>query len=134
MALTKNPDFYAAGVPCYGMVDLIADYNLVKDRWGLWYETEMGTPKTDSLLFVDRSAIHFIDNLTAPILIFQGENDTNVPKWSSDMFVEKLKTLNKPVDYVVYPEEGHGFVKRVNRIDWIRKTVAFFEQNLKDGK
>jgi len=134
MALTKDADFYAAGVPCFGMVDLIADYNLVKDRWGLWYETEMGTPKTDSLLFVDRSAIHFIDNLKAPILIFQGENDTNVPKWSSDMFVEKLKTLNKPVDYVVYQEEGHGFVKRVNRIDWIQKTVAFFKQNLMDGK
>ena len=134
MALTKDADFYAAGVPCFGMVDLIADYNLVKDRWGLWYETEMGTPKTDSLLFVDRSAIHFIDNLKAHILIFQGENDTNVPKWSSDMFVEKLKSLNKPVDYVVYPDEGHGFVKRVNRIDWIQKTVAFFEQNLKDSK
>jgi hypothetical protein len=43
MALTKMLIFYAAGVPCFGMVDLIADYNLVKDRWGLWYETEMGT-------------------------------------------------------------------------------------------
>jgi dipeptidyl aminopeptidase/acylaminoacyl peptidase len=83
---------------------------------------------------VNRSAIHFIDNLKAPILIFQGENDTNVPKWSSDMFVEKLKTLNKPVDYVVYPDEGHGFVKRANRIDWTQRTVTFFKQNLIDRK
>lgn len=134
MALTKNADYYAAGIPCYGMVDLIADYNLVKDRWGLWYETEMGTPKTDSLLFVDRSAIHFIDKLKAPILIFQGANDTNVPKWSSDLFVEKLKTLNKPVDYVVYADEGHGFTKRVNRVDYAQKTVDFFAKNLMDKK
>jgi alpha-beta hydrolase superfamily lysophospholipase len=48
--------------------------------------------KTDSLLFVDRSAIHFIDNLKAPILIFQGENDTNVPKWSKRYVCEKLKS------------------------------------------
>lgn len=130
IALTKNADYYAAGVPCYGMVDLIADYNLVKDRWGLWYETEMGTPKTDSLLLVDRSAIHFIDKLKAPILIFQGANDTNVPQWSSDLFVAKLKKLKKPVDYVVYPDEGHGFTKRVNRIDYTQKTVDFFKHNL----
>ena len=132
MALTKNADFYAAGVPCYGMVDLIADYNLGKDRWGLWYEGEMGNPKTDSLLFVNRSPIHFINQLKAPILIFQGANDTNVPKWSSDMFVNKLKTMNKPVDYIVYPNEGHGFTKRANRIDWIQRTVDFFKQNLID--
>jgi dipeptidyl aminopeptidase/acylaminoacyl peptidase len=70
------------------MVDLIADYNLVKDGvCGMKLKWEH---KTDSLLFVDRSAIHFIDNLKAPILIFQGENDTNVPKWSSDMFVKNL--------------------------------------------
>lgn len=134
MALTKNADFYAAGVPCYGMVDLIADYNLCKDRFGLWYEGEMGTPKTDSLLFVNRSPIHFINQLKAPILVFQGANDTNVPKWSSDMFVNKLKIMNKPVDYIVYANEGHGFTKRANRINWIQRTVDFFKQNLIDRK
>ena len=132
IALTMDSDFYAAGAPAYGMVDLILDYNLCKDRFGLWYEGEMGNPKTDSLLFAERSPINFINRIKVPLIVFQGRNDTNVPKWESDLFVAKLKSLNRPVDYIVYPDEGHGFTRRVNIIDRIQKTVYFFQQHLED--
>ncbi len=133
IAVTKDPDLYAAAAPAYGMVDLISDYNFGKDRWGLWYEGEMGNPTTDSLLFVDRSPINFISQIKAPILVFQGANDNNVPKWSSDMIVDSLKSNHKPVEYIVYPNEGHGFYRRANRIDWIQRTIEFFKQNLIDS-
>ena len=130
IALTMDSDFYAAGAPSYGMVDLILDYNLCKDRFGLWYEGEMGNPKTDSLLFAERSPINFINRIKVPMIVFQGTNDTNVPKWESDLFVNKLKFLNRSVDYIVYPDEGHGFTRRVNINDKIQKTVYFFQQHL----
>jgi dipeptidyl aminopeptidase/acylaminoacyl peptidase len=134
IALTKDSDFYAAGAAAYGMVDLILDYNLCKDRWGLWYEGEMGNPIKDSILFADRSPINFISQIKAPLIVFQGANDSNVPKWSSDLVVDALKSMQKPVDYVVYPDEGHGFTRRVNKNDNMQRTVDFFKYHLQDDK
>ena len=130
IALAKDPDFYRAGADSYGMFDLVEDYNLTKDRFGLWYETEMGTPETHAALFADRSAIHFLDQIKAPLIVFQGANDTNVPKDESDKMVEALKKMGRKVEYVVYPDEGHGFTRRANRIDNMQRTVAFFREHL----
>jgi dipeptidyl aminopeptidase/acylaminoacyl peptidase len=130
IALTKDPDFYAAGAEAYGMPDLIVDYKLCKDRFGLWYEIEMGNPTKDSVLFADRSPMNFINQLKAPLIIFQGANDSNVPKNESDLLFNTLKKLGNDPSYIVYPDEGHGFTKRVNINDWIQKTVEFFQKKL----
>jgi dipeptidyl aminopeptidase/acylaminoacyl peptidase len=130
IALAKDPDFYRAGADAYGMFDLVEDYNLTKDRFGLWYETEMGTPETHAELFADRSAIRFLDRIKAPLIVFQGANDTNVPQHESDKMVETLKKLGRKVEYIVYPDEGHGFTRRPNRIDYMQRTVAFFREHL----
>jgi dipeptidyl aminopeptidase/acylaminoacyl peptidase len=130
IALVKDPDFYRAGADSYGMFDLVEDYNLTKDRFGLWYETEMGTPQTHAALFADRSAIRFLDQIKAPLIVFQGANDSNVPKDESDKMVEALKKMGRKVEYVVYPDEGHGFTRRPNRIDNMQRTVAFFREHL----
>lgn len=134
IALTKDFDFYAAGAAAYGMVDLILDYNLCKDRFGLWYEGEMGIPSRDSILFVDRSPIHFIKQIKVPLIVFQGANDSNVPKWASDLVVDTLRAMHKPVDYIVYQDEGHGFTRRVNINDYMQRTVDFFKQHLIDSQ
>jgi dipeptidyl aminopeptidase/acylaminoacyl peptidase len=133
IALAKDPDFYRAGADSYGMFDLVEDYNLTKDRFGLWYETEMGTPETHAALFADRSAIHFLEQIKAPLIVFQGANDTNVPKDESDKMVEALRKMERKVEYVVYPDEGHGFTRRTNRIDNMQRTVAFFHEHLQKG-
>jgi dipeptidyl aminopeptidase/acylaminoacyl peptidase len=130
IALAKDPDFYRAGADSYGMFDLTEDYHLTKDRFGLWYETEMGTPETHAELFADRSAIRFLDRIKAPLIVFQGANDTNVPQHESDKMVEALRKMGRKVEYVVYPDEGHGFTRRPNRIDNMQRTVAFFRQHL----
>lgn len=130
MALTKDPDFYAAGAEKYGMPDLVQDYEITKDRFELWYETEMGNPKADSVLFADRSPIHFLNQLQAPLIVFQGINDTNVPKAESDLVVETLKSMGRSVEYITYPEEGHGFTRRENILDWMQRTVNFFDAQL----
>jgi dipeptidyl aminopeptidase/acylaminoacyl peptidase len=134
IAMTKDSNFYAAGAEKYGMPDLVADYEITNDRFGLWYETEMGNPKTDSVLFQDRSPINFITNLKAPLIVFQGANDTNVPKEESELVVNTLKNIGRDVEYVVYHNEGHGFTHRENNIDCIQRTVNFFKKYLFDTK
>ncbi len=129
-ALAKNKGEWAAGVEAYGMPDLIKDYELTKDRFGDWYQTMMGDPKTSEKLFSERSAINYLDDMKAPLLIFQGANDTNVPEEESRLIYDKLKAMGRDVDMVVYPDEGHGFTRRKNRIDYMKKTVEFFTKHL----
>lgn len=129
-ALVKSTGVWAAGVEAYGMPDLEQDFELSGDRFKDWYATEMGTPKTHAALFHERSPIHFIDRIAAPLLIFQGANDTNVPPAESDLIYQALKKRSAPVEMVVYSDEGHGFTKRVNRVDYYTKTVEFFKKHL----
>jgi dipeptidyl aminopeptidase/acylaminoacyl peptidase len=112
------------------MPDLVQDYDLSKDRFADWYETMMGNPAANKDLFHERSAINYLDDLKAPMLIFQGANDTNVPKAESQLVYDKLKAMGRTVDMVVYPDEGHGFTKRKNRIDYYQRTVDFFVKQL----
>ncbi|MBI3550520.1 MAG: S9 family peptidase [Elusimicrobia bacterium] len=130
MALAKSSSVWAAGAEWYGMHDLAVDYALTRDRFGEWYRTEMGTPETHAELFKDRSPIHFLANVGAPLLIFQGANDTNVPRTESDQLYAKLLERRAPVGLIVYPDEGHGFTRRKNRVDHFKRTVEFFQKQL----
>ncbi|HEX5271519.1 MAG TPA: S9 family peptidase, partial [Gemmataceae bacterium] len=130
MALAKAPDAFAAGAEFYGMPDLVMDYLLSKSRFGDWYETEMGNPKRDAALFRERSPLPYLDDIKAPLLIFQGANDTNVPKAESDLLAAVLKELRKSFEYVVYDDEGHGFTRRKNVLDSSKRTAAFFVKHL----
>ena len=124
-AITATPEVWAAAVDMYGMPDLVQDYDLTVGRSGPWYETEMGTPATQAALFRERSPIHSLDRVKAPLLVLQGANDTNVPKAESDLVVEQLKKRGQPVEYVVYANEGHGFTHRENRLDAWRRSIDF---------
>jgi dipeptidyl aminopeptidase/acylaminoacyl peptidase len=130
-ALARNQGEWAAGVASYGMPDLALDYELSKARFASWYETQMGNPKDDAALFKDRSAITYLDDLKAPLMIFQGANDTNVPLAEAELVRKRLKKLGRDVDMVVYPDEGHGFTRRKNLTDYYERTVAFFTAKLK---
>ncbi len=129
-ALARNEGDWAAGVAAYGMPDLALDYELSKSRFATWYETQMGNPKDDAALFKERSAITYLDQLTAPLLIFQGANDTNVPLAEAELVHNRLKKLGRDVGLVVYPDEGHTFSRRKNLTDYYERTVSFFSSKL----
>ena len=73
---------------------------------------------------------HSLDDIKAPLLVFQGANDSNVPRAESDLLVAILKELKKPHEYVVYDDEGHGFTRRKNILDSTKRTAAFFVKHL----
>lgn len=129
-AITAVPAFFRAAVDMYGMPDLALDYQITEDRFGSWYATEMGDPVHDAALFRDRSPIHALDRVKAPLLVLQGENDTNVPRSESDLVVKALRDRSQPVEYTVYPNEGHGFTHRETRVDAMSRAAAFFVRYL----
>ena len=64
-------------------------------------------------------------------MVFHGANDPRVLQEESDDLVAKVKANGVPVEYVVFPDEGHGFKKRENEIRVLEGTLAFFDKYLK---
>jgi len=83
-------------------------------------------------VYDNASPIRFIRNARAPLLVLQGENDIRVPKEEAEQVVSIYKETGKTVDARYYPQEGHGFTKRENQIDAIKRTVAWFDRYLKN--
>jgi dipeptidyl aminopeptidase/acylaminoacyl peptidase len=90
----------------------------------------LGDPVKDRKVYEADSPITYIHNVKAPLLVLQGENDPRVPKEEAQQVVDSLKKDNKTVDVHYYPNEGHGFEKRENRIDAIQRSVAWFDKYL----
>ena len=129
-AITSMPQTFRAAVDLYGMSDLVQDYQLTFGRYGSWYATEMGTPYTEPALFHDRSPVNALGRVTTPLLVLQGENDADVPRAESDVVVAALRALGRPVEYVTYPDEGHVFARRANRVDSWRRSAEFLARHL----
>lgn len=131
MAVGKTPDVWAAGVEEYGIINW---FTMLQHEDALLQQYEqslLGDPVKDRKIYEADSPITYIHQVKAPLLVLQGENDPRVPKEEAQQVVDSLKKDGKTVDVHYYPNEGHGFEKRENRIDAIRRMVAWFDQYLK---
>lgn len=131
MALGKVPDLWAAGVELFGIIDW---YTMLQheDPFLQQYERAiLGDPDKDRTVYENASPIKYIRSEKAPLLVLQGENDIRVPKEEAEQVVNILKKEGRTVDVHYYPAEGHGFAKRENQIDALRRTVAWFDKYLK---
>jgi dipeptidyl aminopeptidase/acylaminoacyl peptidase len=88
----------------------------------------MGNPNTaEGIAYLyENSPISKIHNINKPIMVLQGARDPRVNKEESDQMVMALKKSQIPVTYVVYPDEGHGFLKKINDFS----SMAFVEKFL----
>ena len=77
------------------------------------------------------SPLTYINAVKAPLLVIQGENDIRVPADQSRQVVKLLKARGNIVEGVFYPAEGHGFYKRENNADSLKRMVAWFDKYLK---
>lgn len=131
MAIGKTPDVWAAGVDLFGIIDW---YSMLQHEDPLLQEYEkslLGDLVKDRAVYEAASPIKYIRNATAPLLVLQGENDIRVPKEESEQVVSILKQAGKTVEAHYYPMEGHGFAKRENQIDSLKRAVAWLEKYLK---
>lgn len=129
--LTRQPELWAVGVDIVG----IANFETFFQHTGPWRRhlraSEYGDPVADAALLRDLSPIHAVDQIRAPLIIIQGANDPRVPQVESDQMVEQLRERNHPVEYLLFPDEGHGIVKLENRIRAYTAIAEFLDRYLR---
>jgi dipeptidyl aminopeptidase/acylaminoacyl peptidase len=130
-ALTEYPDLFAAGADLFGIVNFATFFAKSQPWMGAISGTEYGDPKTQKQLLERLSPIHKVDRIKAPLLVLHGANDTNVPVVEAEQIVAALKARNVPVEYILFPDEGHGFRRTANRITSTLAQVRFFVKHLK---
>ncbi|HJS74943.1 MAG TPA: S9 family peptidase [Vicinamibacteria bacterium] len=130
-ALTEYPETFAAGANLFGVVNFETFFAHTEPWMASISKVEYGDPATEGEMLRKLSPIHKIDRVRTPTLVLHGANDTNVPVVEADQVVENLKTRGVPVEYVLFPDEGHGFRKTPNRIRSTVSIVRWFEKYLK---
>ncbi|HTQ78544.1 MAG TPA: S9 family peptidase [Thermoanaerobaculia bacterium] len=130
--LTEYPDLFAAGADLFGVVNFETFFAHTEPWMAAISTVEYGDPKTQLQMLKDLSPIHKVDRVKAPTIVLHGANDTNVPVVEAEQVVASLKERNVPVEYVLFPDEGHGFRKTPNRIRSAVSIVQWFEKYLKD--
>jgi dipeptidyl aminopeptidase/acylaminoacyl peptidase len=131
VGLTEFPDTFAAGADLFGMVNFETFFAHTQPWMAAISTVEYGDPKTQADLLKRLSPIHKIDQIQSPTIVLHGANDTNVPVVEAEQVVENLKRRNVPVEYVLFPDEGHGWRKTPNRVHSTVEIVRFFERYLK---
>ena len=127
---TRLPDYWAAAVDIVGPSNLVTFAKAVPPFWKRYMKKWVGDPEEDYEFLMERSPITYVEQLKCPLLIIQGANDPRVVKAESDQMVEKLRSLGREVEYLVFEDEGHGFTKRANELRAWKATVEFFEKQL----
>ena len=130
MALAKTPGLWAAGVDEYGIIDWSAIWRNADLPDRQYLESYLGDPVKNKAAYAASSPITYMNHLTAPLLVLQGDDDARVTKDQAEKVVDELKTNGRTVQSHFYPAEGHGFFKREDQIDALERTVAWFEKYL----
>jgi dipeptidyl aminopeptidase/acylaminoacyl peptidase len=129
--LTEYPDLFAAGADLFGVVNFETFFKNTQPWMAAISKIEYGDPDTQADMLRKLSPIHRVDRVRTPTIVLHGANDTNVPVIEAEQVVENLKRRNIPVEYVLFPDEGHGWRKTPNRIRSTVRIVSWFETYLK---
>lgn len=129
--ITKAPELWKCAVDIFGPSDLFTFINSVPEHWKMGVDELVGNTKTDSELLHERSPINYVDRIKCPLLVVQGKHDPRVVQHESEQIVNKLKSQNKPVEYILLEDEGHGFNKVSNQIKVFEAKLIFLDKYLK---
>ena len=135
-AMTFTPDEFEVGVNIFGVTNWLRTLRSIPPYWESFknalYE-ELGDPNTqDSIRLKKISPLFHAEKVKNPIMVLQGANDPRVLQVESDEIVEAVKENNVPVEYMVFQDEGHGFIKKENEIKGYRQILAFLDKYLRD--
>ncbi len=133
--VTFTPDLYTCGLSYVGPSNIITLINSIPPYWGpfkKFFLLRVGDPDDpqDREMLEAQSPFFHAERITAPLLVVQGANDPRVKKPESDQIVVKLRDLGREVEYLVAPDEGHGFRGRENRLAFSVAAERFFAQHL----
>ncbi|MFU8832852.1 MAG: alpha/beta fold hydrolase, partial [Wenzhouxiangella sp.] len=133
--MTFTPELYACGVNIVGVSNLISLINSIPAYWGparMLFTLRMGDPDTEEgrAQLERQSPINHVDKIQRPLLVIHGANDPRVRQAEADQIVVAMREADLPVEYIVAPDEGHGFRGRENRLAMFARTEQFLDEHL----
>ncbi len=134
MAGMAFTDEFEVGINIFGVTNWKRTLESIPPWWEAFKKAlydEMGDPATDADRHYAISPLFHADKIKNPVLIVQGANDPRVLQVESDEMVEAIRKNGVEVEYVLFPDEGHGFRKKVNRITASKAYVEFLDKFLK---
>ena len=137
-ALTYTPEEFAVGVNLFGVTNWIRTLRSIPPWWESFKDAlylELGDPNSaDSVRLRKISPLFHTDKVTKPLIVLQGSQDPRVLQVESDEIVAGVRKNGVPVEYVLFEDEGHGFVKKENQIEAYSKVLEFLDVYLKGDK
>ena len=133
--VTFTPDLYAAAVDIVGPSNLITLLGSIPPYWEsirkVFYQ-RMGNPDTPEgkALLEAESPIHSADKIKTPLLVAQGANDPRVNRREAEQIVVALRDRGFPVEYILAPDEGHGFQRPINNLALFMESEKFLAAHL----
>ncbi|TXE10655.1 S9 family peptidase [Gelidibacter salicanalis] len=136
-ALTYAPEEFDVGVNLFGVTNWIRTLKSIPPYWESMRKSlylELGDPYTaDSMRLKRISPLFHTDKVTKPLIVLQGAQDPRVLQVESDEIVAGVRKNGVPVEYVLFEDEGHGFVKKENQIEAYSRVVQFLDTYLKNN-
>lgn len=134
-ALAFAPEEFEVGVNIFGVTNWLRTLKSIPPYWESFREAlyeELGDPYSqDSVRLHAISPLFHTENIVKPVMVLQGANDPRVLQIESDEIVEGVRKNNVPVEYVVFEDEGHGFVKKENEKEGYSQVLEFLDKHLK---
>lgn len=133
-ALAFTPDEFACGVDNCGVSNWVRTMQEFPPWWNIgieWLHQKIGHPEQDSDYLMQISPLFHAENITKPLLVFQGVNDPRVIKAESDEIVEKVQKNGIPCSYILFEDEGHSLTKKSNSAQMLEETSKFLDLHLK---
>jgi dipeptidyl aminopeptidase/acylaminoacyl peptidase len=130
-----HPKEFKVGVDLFGVANWPRTLKSIPPYWESFRKSlydEMGDPfGADSTRLKSISPLYNTNKIKTPLLVLQGSNDPRVLPVESDEIVAGAKKNGTPVEYVKFPDEGHGFVKKENQMKASEETLKFLDKYLK---
>ncbi|MBI4042459.1 MAG: S9 family peptidase [Deltaproteobacteria bacterium] len=133
---TFTPDLFRCAIDIVGPSHLVSFIRSIPSYWSSYlamFHKRVGNPDTEEEFLKSRSPLFKVDQIKIPLLIAQGANDPRVKQAESEQIVEALKAKGIPHEYIVFPDEGHGFAKPQNRLKFYEAAEKFLAKCL-DGR
>lgn len=131
--LAFTPELYACGVDIVGPSNAKTLLGSIPPYWETMRKMlilRVGDVENDDQLNRRISPLYHAEKICRPLLIAQGANDPRVKQAESDQIAKKLYENKHPVTYVLYPDEGHGFARQPNKLDFTSRVEKFLAEYL----
>jgi dipeptidyl aminopeptidase/acylaminoacyl peptidase len=128
-----TPEVFACAVDIVGPSNIVTLIKSIPPYWAplrKMFDVRVGNVDTEEEFLKSRSPLFKADQIKIPMLIAQGANDPRVKQAESEQIVEALRKAGKPVEYMLFPDEGHGFARPENRLKFYGAAEAFLAKYL----